>query len=105
MIDISDGLAADLGHILTESRVGAVIEEGGIPRRQNASLIEALYDGEDFELLFTVSPSKAKNLKASTKGRFTFYRIGTIVTQGLGVQLKKNNGVMKRLKRKGYTHF
>jgi thiamine-monophosphate kinase len=54
MIDISDGVIADLGHILSESRVGAVIDEDLIPKRRGAQLKEALYDGEDFELLFTL---------------------------------------------------
>jgi len=105
MIDISDGLAADLGHILTESRVGAVIEENLIPRRRGACLKDALYDGEDFELLFTLSPLKARRpQKQKTKG-FSFYRIGEIVGQTKGLQLKTAKGGLKKLDIKGYTHF
>ena len=54
MMDISDGLATDLRHILKASGVGAELDGSLIPR--NGTLEKALYDGEDFELLFTTSP-------------------------------------------------
>ena len=63
MIDISDGLAQDLGHILKASRVGAMIDEERIPCRPGAGVNNALYDGEDFELLFTLSPVRARALQ------------------------------------------
>jgi thiamine-monophosphate kinase len=53
MMDISDGLATDLRHILKASGVGAELDSSKIPRV--GILEEALYDGEDFELLFTSS--------------------------------------------------
>jgi len=62
MIDISDGLAADLGHILRESKVGAVLSKETIPRRAKATLQQALSDGEDFELLFTLPPKEARKM-------------------------------------------
>lgn len=103
MIDISDGLSADLGHILEESKVGAVLEETKIPRRAGASLHQALYDGEDFELLFTVSPSKAAGLQRQK--RFRFYPIGEIVPRAQGLTLRDINGKIKKITRRGYTHF
>ena len=105
MIDISDGFVADLGHILNESRVGAIIEEGPIPKRENAYLKEALYDGEDFELLFTLSPLRARELENRRKSKHRFYRVGEIVPEGKGLQLKTSNGRLKKLNIKGYTHF
>ena len=51
MMDISDGLATDLRHILKASGVGAELDRSAIPL--NGTLEQALYDGEDFELLFT----------------------------------------------------
>jgi thiamine-monophosphate kinase len=67
MIDISDGLAADLNHILEESRCGAVLHVDSIPiapaaherakQTGKTPLEHALGDGEDFELIFTVSPA------------------------------------------------
>ena len=55
MMDISDGLATDLRHILKASSVGAEIDGSLIPC--NGTLEQALTDGEDFELLFTAPPS------------------------------------------------
>ena len=53
MMDISDGLATDLRHILKQSGVGAELDANKIPRV--GALEQALYDGEDFELLLTAS--------------------------------------------------
>lgn len=105
MIDISDGLAADLGHILSESRVGAVIEERLVPRRRGARLRDALYDGEDFELLFTLPPAKARALLGQKKRGFSFYRIGEIVGKGEGLQLRTVKGGLRPLDIRGYVHF
>ncbi len=101
MIDISDGLSSDLGHILEESKVGAEVYEKNIPRRNKATLNEALNDGEDFELLFTVSSAKAKLL--ASKKPFRFYKIGKITRKGL--RLIKSNGKSLTLTAKGYKHF
>lgn len=105
MIDISDGLAADLGHILNESRVGAIIKEGLIPHRKGARLKNVLYDGEDFELLFTLSPSQAAHLQKQTRTSYQFYRIGEIVDRPKGLRIRSQKGVLKKISTKGYTHF
>lgn len=54
MLDISDGLATDLRHILKASGVGAELDSSNVP--MVGTLEEAFYDGEDFELLFTAPP-------------------------------------------------
>lgn len=54
-IDVSDGLAADAEHIARESGVSIRIDAGLVPRRSGASTAEALTDGEDYELCFTVA--------------------------------------------------
>ncbi|MEK6538774.1 MAG: thiamine-phosphate kinase [Nitrospirota bacterium] len=100
MIDISDGLAADLGHILEESKVGAVLEETKIPRRAGANLRQALYDGEDFELLFTVSRRKAALLEKKK-----FYPVGEIVHRAKGLALQDKNRKLTKIFPRGYTHF
>jgi thiamine-monophosphate kinase len=105
MIDISDGLAADLGHILSESRVGAVLEEKLIPRTQGAGSEQALYDGEDFELLFTLPDSKAERLQNLKNANFKFYCIGRIVSGKHGLQIKTMRLGLKKLRVQGYTHF
>src|SRR5262249_4011412 len=65
LIDISDGLAAEVGHICTESRCGAVVRAEAIPMAGDAHLLNdeksplehALTDGEDFELVLAVAPA------------------------------------------------
>lgn len=70
MIDITDGLLRDLGHLCRESGVGAELESAAIPRA--ASLDLALTGGEDFELLFAADPARARRIRGATAiGRFT----------------------------------
>lgn len=106
MIDVSDGLAGDLGHILEQSRVGAVLFEDAVPVNPGSKLAEALYDGEDFELLFTLSPQKAARLMGwqERTRRLFFYPIGDIVRRR-GLVLVASDGGQKKLTVKGFTHF
>jgi len=87
MIDVSDGLLADLGHILERSNVGAVIDEKAIP------LTGSIEDGEDFELVFTISKKDVKKLVKSWPFKTRLSRIGEIT------------GKEKKLPAKGYNHF
>ncbi len=72
MIDISDGLAADVAHLCAESGCGAVLRADAIPVADAARamtdgrspLEHALGDGEDFELVFAVSPADAADAAA-----------------------------------------
>ncbi|MFH1269989.1 MAG: thiamine-phosphate kinase [Candidatus Omnitrophota bacterium] len=104
MIDISDGLTQDLGHILKESGKGAIIYEDLIPLSNKArSLNDALYMGEDFELLFTMSGTEAKRLSGRRlKG---FRAIGQIVLKECGLRLVDKKGKVNIIKPKGYRHF
>lgn len=110
MIDLSDGLAADLHHLLDESGVGATLFEDSLPISEatcrmadnRSSLEHALSDGEDFELLFTVSPSDgAKVLK--TTGDVTATRIGEIESQP-GCRIRMADGSSRDLPRGGWEH-
>lgn len=56
MIDVSDGLAADLGHLLAASRVGVDLDLSAVPRAQGATLDQALGGGDDYELVVTLPP-------------------------------------------------
>ena len=103
MIDISDGLAQDLGHILQESKVGANIYEDLIPLSKEArNLEDALYSGEDFELLFTVSPSEAK--KIIRRRSVSFKPIGEIIKRNR-LTLVDKKGKENIICLKGFRHF
>jgi thiamine-monophosphate kinase len=104
MIDISDGLTQDLGHIMSESSCGAFIYEVLIPKsRQAHGLNDALYSGEDFELLFTMSPKEAKKLLK--KGLKYPKPIGEIVENKYGLMLVDSRGRKKKIQPRGFRHF
>jgi len=104
MIDISDGLAQDLGHILRQSKVGAIIYEALIPLNKEASgLAAALKDGEDFELLFTLSREQAKRL---LKKRLPVFKpIGEIAAKKYGFKLVDKRSRLSNIKSESYRHF
>jgi len=117
MIDLSDGLASDLRHILT-THTGAEILTSSLPirraARENAqanpssktALLAALTDGEDYELLFTVSPKDAITVLDGWKKQFpnTYLKcIGKIIDQA-GIHLRDENGT-KPLTLHGYDHI
>lgn len=103
MIDISDGLAQDLRHILEDSRVGAVIYEGLIPTAKEAKGIgDALYGGEDFELLFTLSLKEARRLIRKNNN---FKPIGEIIQRRYGLKMLTNAARLVNIKDRGFRHF
>jgi thiamine-monophosphate kinase len=71
MIDISDGLAVDLGHLCDASHLGCVVDASSIPIDPSLAGLEtarslelAVTGGEDFELLFTIDPERMEDAKA-----------------------------------------
>jgi thiamine-monophosphate kinase len=114
MIDISDGLSSDLGHILEESRVGAVVDAEAIPihpdtlviSRQDGApaLHHALNDGEDFELCLAVSPDDAARLVASPQAPARIYQVGSI-TDAPGFWLRLADGRLVPLEPGGFDHL
>lgn len=112
MIDVSDGLAADLHHILNQSHVGAILDSSRIPISQAAqqqatagrtALDRALSDGEDFELLFTVSPEDGSRLTSNWRESTPLTWIGE-VTVATGCWLKSSTGDCVELPPLGWTH-
>ena len=104
MIDISDGLAQDLGHILNRNAVGAVIYENLIPLGKGArNLSVALHSGEEFELLFTLSRPEARKLLE--KGSAEFNPIGEIREKKYGFKLIDKKEELINIAPKGFRHF
>ncbi len=110
MLDISDGLLADLGHILSASSVGADLELKQIPLAEefkqalatDSSLIDlALAGGEDYELVFT---SPLKDLSEQVGRICPITRIGTI-TQTPGIRIVQDDGTPYRCQYDGFDHF
>jgi len=76
MMDLSDGLGADLPRLAKASGVSFQLEAESIPRAPGASLQAAISDGEDYELLFTVRPADAEKLKKKWPFRTRLHLIG-----------------------------
>ena len=118
MIDVSDGLAGDLRHLLRPVKLGAELLSEAIPISRAAKLqaregsarkpplLAALSDGEDFELLFTVSSADAVRLLDAWKKQFPDLRLSCIgkIVDGSAVKLRDREG-LRELKLGGYTHF
>ncbi|MBA4387602.1 MAG: thiamine-monophosphate kinase [Verrucomicrobia bacterium] len=115
MIDISDGLASDLTHILEAGRVGALLDARAIPvsaaaramKDRKSPLDHALQDGEDFELLFTVPMSKAVQFEKAWKRKFKLACCGIgLITKGRpSIRIRLSCGCVETIGRKGYEHF
>jgi thiamine-monophosphate kinase len=101
MTDISDGLSTDLGHILTESRVGARLDAALIPCFEGASLDLALHGGEEYELIVV-----GRGLPDEVEGT-PLIRIGEILDGGEPGQivLIEEDGAESPLDPRGWRHF
>jgi thiamine-monophosphate kinase len=78
MMDLSDGLGADLPRLAAASGVGFQLDFGAIPRSRGATLRAAINDGEDYELLFTSKSAIAKTLKKKWPFATPVHCIGVI---------------------------
>lgn len=107
MIDVSDGLLQDLGHILKQSSKGAVLYESQIPLSKGARAPgDALCSGEEFELLFTASRDQAgKIISSQKKSGYHFSVIGEIMPKAFGLRLINHKSEYSQIKSQGYRHF
>jgi len=99
MMDLSDGLAADLPRLAAASRCGYAVDESRLPLARGCTPSEALSDGEDYELLFSIAPRLGVELEAAWKKRFPrlfLTRIG---------RLQQRSKAGNRNASHGYDHF
>jgi thiamine-monophosphate kinase len=102
MIDISDGLSTDLGHICEESKTGAIVYAHSLPAAGGADgLALALHGGEEYELLFTARPER--RVPKEIAG-VPISLIGEIAG-GRQMKLAKADGKTAVLKPGGWQHF
>lgn len=113
MIDVSDGLLQDLGHICKASKVGATVWQSQLPLSPayralagSDDIKHALSGGEDYELLFCArrqNRSRIENLPARAGVNIT--RIGTCVSRARGIKVLDNSGKQISLRSQGHDHF
>ena len=115
MIDISDGLYSDLGHILIQSHCGAVIDQRNIPLSPTVQnhLDSAPADrelvcrgGEDYELLFTVGAKRQGEIEQlSRQLGLALTHVGRITTADSGLQHIDTAGNLQAIMARGFNHF
>ena len=111
MIDVSDGLASEIFHICKQSKVGAFIEESGVPIHPDAEMMAikfkldpitcALNGGEDYELLFTINPKDVDKVKYLPD----IYIMGEITEAAEGIKLHTKGGNLHAIQAQGWKHF
>ena len=112
-IDVSDGLAADLGHICAQSRLGARIDVDAVPlsaparaalAQDRALLARILGGGDDYEILFTAAPARRQALAAAARAiGIKLTRIGEM-NDGRGVRMEWRARAIG-LRHPGFAHF
>lgn len=112
-IDLSDGLVADLGHILSSSGVGASIELGRVPvsgayeayLQGGGDWAFALSHGDDYELCFTLPPEYAITVQEDfARVACPLRQIGTIESRA-GLRIRQMDGSLYHIDRQGFNHF
>ena len=99
MMDLSDGLGADLPRLARASKVGFDIELENLPVARGATIDTAISEGEDYELLFAVSPRARNSLERQWRRKFPkllLTRIGS---------LNRKSQIANRKLPRGYLHF
>lgn len=115
MIDVSDGLLADLGHICAQSSCGADIQLAQVPRSPQFERLAteqtsypwqlAIGGGEDYELCFTASPAHARAIRETAKTAGIPVTVVGKVTDSEQVRAILPDGTVFKPSASGYTHF
>lgn len=109
MMDISDGISTDLKRICDQSQTGALLDESLIPisdaaLKRDDPIAAAINDGEDFELLFTLTEPDYNKLISKWNMETPITRIGSTDDTGV-VKIKRKDGKVEAVTAKGYEHL
>jgi thiamine-monophosphate kinase len=99
MMDLSDGLGTDLPRLARASKLGFFIDQCALPLSRGCSVQQAVSDGEDYELLFAISPRERKDLQTRWQKKFPklpLTRIG---------RLNRKSKIENQKLKSGYVHF
>lgn len=113
MIDVSDGLATDVRHLMTGGGLGAILNREAVPVSEAAQqgpddpVAHALYDGEDFELLFTVPAARQEEFGRAWQNAFDLpcTPIGVMTGEANALIVKDRQGGVEKLTQSAYEHF
>src|SRR5205823_1798951 len=99
MMDLSDGLGTDLPRLARASKLGFSIDQRALPLSPGCSIQQAISDGEDYELLFAISPRDRMRLEKLWRKKFPklpLTRIG---------KLNRQSAISDQQLPRGYVHF
>jgi len=99
MMDLSDGLGADLPRLARASKLGFKIDMEKLPLSPGAKIENAISDGEDYELLFAIPPRNRESLQREWKQKFPKLRLTRIGS------LNRKSQIANRKLPRGYVHF
>jgi thiamine-monophosphate kinase len=113
MIDVSDGLAADLGHILDASGFGAELDLARLPLtpavalavEENGEWSLPLASGDDYELCFCASPERHPDIQGLADRLGCLVTAVGVVTATRGLYCRRPDGALWRSEQAGYDHF
>jgi thiamine-monophosphate kinase len=100
MMDLSDGLGADLPRLAKASKLGFRIDREQLPLARGAKIDDAISDGEDYELLFAISPRNRSRLEKSWRKKFP-----KLLLTRIGRLAQPLNNSTPQLLPGGYVHF
>ena len=99
MMDLSDGLGTDLPRLARTSGVDFEVDESALPLNAGATVAQAISDGEDYELVFAISPKDSKSLLSRWRRKFP-----KVPLTQIGRFTRKSKIADRKLSR-GYVHF